>query len=364
MRILPRNRDELVLWYERYISPLSLIAGFLADNFILLRRVDLWRTNALLLLYLIICGIGIIFINMVEEKRIRRESLVRLVPFVFIAMQFSFGGLFSGYLSLYSRSASLASSWLFVFILAALLIGNERFIKWYRKYPFQLSLYFVCIFSFLIFYLPVLFLTIGAWMFVMSGAASILCIVLFMLLLRMLVPRTVKANRIKTLSTIVGIYIVFTGAYFLNIIPPLPLAIKYAGVYHSVTRSSDTYTLLGESLPWYDSFLNYNTTLHVSEGDPAYVYAAIFAPTGLTTDLVHEWQQYSTTTKSWQTVDVIRFPIKGGRDGGYRTYTAKTSIDAGDWRVNVRTTEGQLIGRVDFTVVYTDATTTLVTTTE
>lgn len=364
MRFLPRNRDKLILWYERYVSPLFLVAGFLSDNFILLKRVDLWRTNALLLFYLFMCGIGIIYINLIDEKKIRSDRWIRFVPVVFIAMQFSFGGLFSGFLSLYSRSASVASSWLFVFILAGLLLANERFIKFYRKYVFQLAMYFLCTFSFLTFYLPVLFKEIGARMFLISGMVSIVYICLFMLMLRILTPKTVITNRIKTLASIATIYIVFNTAYFCNIIPPLPLAIKYAGVYHSVSRSGDTYTLIGESLPWYEDFLNYNTTLHISDGDPAYVYAAIFAPTGLTTDLVHEWQEYSTSTKSWQTTDVIRFPIVGGRDGGYRTYTAKTDIDPGEWRVNVRTVDGQLIGRVNFTVVDVSTSTTLVTKTD
>ena len=58
-RYLPKDVEELVHWYERYISPLSLVAGFLADNFILLRRVDLWRSNALLFSYLIVAAAGI-----------------------------------------------------------------------------------------------------------------------------------------------------------------------------------------------------------------------------------------------------------------------------------------------------------------
>jgi hypothetical protein len=38
-RFLPRDTQELVLWYERFISPLALIGGFISDNLILLRRI-------------------------------------------------------------------------------------------------------------------------------------------------------------------------------------------------------------------------------------------------------------------------------------------------------------------------------------
>ena len=51
----------------------------------------------------------------------------------------------------------------------------------------------------------------------------------------------------------------------------------------------------------------------------------------------------------------------GGRDGGYRGYSIKNDVTAGKWRVNVKTGDGKLIGRVGFTVedVQRRATTTL-----
>ena len=103
---LAKNVEELVHWYERYISPLSLIAGFLADNYILLRRVDLLRSNLLLFSYLIIAAAGIVCINLIETGRLRQPWILKAAPLVPVVVQFSFGGLFSGYLSLYSRSAA------------------------------------------------------------------------------------------------------------------------------------------------------------------------------------------------------------------------------------------------------------------
>src|SRR5205085_2832031 len=109
-RYLPKDIHEVVHWYERYISPLSLIAGFLADNFILLRRVDLLRSNLLLFSYLIIAALGIVLINLIERGRIRKKWVVQAAPLIPVIVQFSFGGLFSGYLSLYSRSAAFPAS--------------------------------------------------------------------------------------------------------------------------------------------------------------------------------------------------------------------------------------------------------------
>jgi hypothetical protein len=44
------------------------------------------------------------------------------------------------------------------------------------------------------------------------------------------------------------------------------------------------------------------------------------------------------------------FSIDGGRDGGYRWYSRKTSVRPGRWRVQIQTQTGQILGEVAFTV--------------
>ena len=48
--------------------------------------------------------------------------------------------------------------------------------------------------------------------------------------------------------------------------------------------------------------------------------------------------------------DRIPIVIAGGRDKGYRGYTVKQRVVPGDWRVDVETAEGRVIGRVSFQV--------------
>ncbi len=349
-KYFPKSVEEMVLWYQHYVSPLSLIAGFLSDNLFLTKRVDLLRTNLLLLFYLFVCAFGIVAINLIMAGRVKNMRIVRMAPVISICMQFAFGGLFSGYLSLYSRSASLATSWIFVIVLAALLLGNERFMRFYSLFPFQISLYFGSLFSFLIFYLPVVFHQIGPQMFLISGGVSLAIITVFLMGLYRLVPEIVKKNRTRVARSIAIIYIAFNVLYFTNLIPPLPLAIKDAGVYHSVIHESDgTYQLTGEVLPWYEAYLNYNDVFHQVAGDPVYVYTAIFAPNDLSTTIEYQWQQKENG--AWVTTDTLTFPILGGREAGYEGYTVKDNVTAGYWRVNVITSYGQLIGRAAFSVV-------------
>ncbi|MBI5003853.1 DUF2914 domain-containing protein [Candidatus Kaiserbacteria bacterium] len=346
--------QELMLWYERYVSPVALVTGFLADNYILLKRVDLLQTNLLLIFYLVVAALGIIVIHFVESGRMRDRRVVKALPLVLIAMQFAFGGLFSGYLSLYGRSAALPLNWIFVFILAALVLGNERFMRLYSRFLFQIGLYFTVLFSFLIFFLPIVTHRIGPLMFMLSGALSLFMISLFLWILRRFVPEVVDTNLRRTTAIIVVIYSLFNILYFLNLIPPLPLALKDAGVYHGVVRTqAGQYELSGEPVRWYEPFLRYNTIYHAASGEGVYVFSSIFAPAGLSTVILHEWQKYDDISQQWISAGTVRFPIVGGRDGGYRGYSFKSSLLPGKWRVNVITEYGQLIGRIAFEIVPT-----------
>lgn len=351
-RYLPKSAEELVHWYERYISPISLVAGFLADNYILLRRVDLLRSNLLLFSYLIVAAAGIILINAIETGRIQKSWAVNVAPFIPVVVQFAFGGLFSGYLSLYSRSAAFPVSWIFVIVVAALLLGNERFTRLYTRFTFQAALYFTVLFSFFIFFLPVVFHAIGPYMFLLSGIVAVAVFAAFLSLLFTIVPEMVRKEQTAVARSIALIFIGFNVLYFAGAIPPLPLALKDAGIYHSVTHLPDgSYGLSGEPVPWYEAYLHYNTAFHRAPGESAYAFSAVFAPSGLSTVILHEWQRYDVPTKRWVTTDTLRFTIDGGRDGGYRGYSIKTDPAAGAWRVNVITQYGQLIGRISFTVV-------------
>jgi len=351
-RYFPKSTEELLHWYERYISPIALVVGFLLDNFFFLTRIDILQTHLIFFSYLILVGASIILLHFIEAGRMRNRYVVHASPLIPVVMQFAFGGLFSGYLALYSRSASIAVSWIFVLIIAGLLIGNERFRHLYSQLVFQVSLYFTVLFSFLIFFLPVVLLHIGPLMFIMSGITSLLVITLFIWLLDRVVPEIVRKDIRRIVVVIAVIFGSFNILYFANIIPPLPLALKDAGVYHSVVRTSGgDYQLLAEPVPWYASYLQYNTQYHATAGEGVYVYSAIFAPSGLSTVILHQWQRYDEGLHLWMTADILRFAIVGGRDGGYRGYSFKSAPIPGKWRVNVITEYGQLIGRISFTVM-------------
>jgi len=345
---LPRNTEELIQWYERYISPVTLIAGFTLDA-IIFRQVDLWFSNILLFSYLAIASVCILLLNMILTGVLRGRSWIVAAPFLPAIIQFAFGGLFSGYVILYSQSAALAVSWIFVAILAALLIGNERFRHLYKLFSFQMGLLFFGVFSFLTFFLPVVLGRVGTPVFLLGGAAS-LAVMFFVFRLNARLVPTVAGERKKVMQAVGAIFLLFNILYFSNAIPPLPLALKKAGVYHNVERQGDGYVLTAEPVPWYESYLRYNTVFHKTAGETVFVYSAVFAPTKFSTTILHEWEFYDEKAQSWVKTATFGFPITGGRDGGYRGYSLRDNLEAGKWRVNVKTGTGLIIGRIAFTV--------------
>jgi hypothetical protein len=47
----------------------------------------------------------------------------------------------------------------------------------------------------------------------------------------------------------------------------------------------------------------------------------------------------------------ISYPISGGSAQGYKGFSERFAVTPGEWRCDVETVQGQLIGRVQFTVV-------------
>jgi hypothetical protein len=345
---LPRSTEELLQWHERYISPLTLVIGFTLDA-VIFRNVDLVASNILLFVHLCIAASGIVLFHLVHSGYLRSKFFLQFLPFVPSLIQFSFGALFGGFVILYSQSAAYATSWIFIAILAALLIGNERFRRLYTQFAFQATIYFAVLISFCVFFLPIIFLRIGTEIFLFSEAVALVATLFLLRTFAYFAPQIVHAARWTLLKSIGSILLIFNVLYFTNAIPPIPLALKDAQVAHGLSRAGDIYMLEAEPLLWYQQYLNYNTTFHRAPGERIYVFSAIYAPARLSTTITHEWEYYDESAGKWILKSSVPFPISGGRESGYRGYTISNSAEEGAWRVNVRNGE-KLVGRVSFTV--------------
>jgi len=99
------------------------------------------------------------------------------------------------------------------------------------------------------------------------------------------------------------------------------------------------------------SFFSYSPDFHEASDTPVYAYTAIFSPANLSTNIIHNWQYYDETKKSWITESRVELSVSGGRGGGFRTYSIQNNLASGNWRVSVETPDGAVIGRLRFTIV-------------
>jgi hypothetical protein len=213
---------------------------------------------------------------------------------------------------------------------------------------------YLCVFSFLIFYVPVLIHKISAWVFVLSGVISLVVILGFIYIL---VKVTKERFYKHTFRVSLAVGIIFVGMnvlYFTNIIPPLPLSLKDSGIYHSLSRDSNGGYVVGEEVEGWSRYFKLYSDLHIVSGDTVYAFSAVFSPAAFNTGVVHEWQWLNSKTNDWVTESKVNLPVAGGRDGGYRTYSAQTALSEGHWRVNVLTSTGLVLGTLRFNVIYTN----------
>ena len=339
--------------FERPLSGASMVAGFAFDNYYF-GRVDHPATQIVLFVYVLFAIASILALHVVESRDEGELQGIYLKahPLIVAATQFALGGLWSAFLVFYGRSAVISASWPFLIVLAAMLVGNEIFRKYHSRLAFNCTLLFFALFSYAIFVVPVFTKAMGQQTFLLSGLAAVIVFLLVLLLLWDIGPERIrKAWRGIALGA-VGVFAILNLFYFTNILPPLPLALANAGIFHSVTKEGDIYRAVAEPQPrfanWYGG-IGASPVMHVGRGESLSVYGAVFAPIQLRTQIFHTWQRYDDVA-GWQNQARVRIDIIGGRDGGFRGFSSKSMPRVGRWRVNIETADGLLIGRVAFSV--------------
>jgi hypothetical protein len=326
--------------YEKFLIPGTLIAGT-AFDFWTFKTISIGASFLLLGIYALVAG-ALIALTTLEKVK----SKVQLAQ---VIIQFTFGALLSGSLVFYWFSGSLSVTWPLVLLIALLMGTNEVFRHFYLKAEVQISVFFFIIFSLFSLGLPFLFNSLSPWLFILSGALSLLLIYFYVLLLGRS-STMVQLVRHRIILSVTLIFFMMNGLYFGNIIPPIPLSLRAAGIYHSVTKVGDDYVLVGEDESWLDQLLP-GQKIHMKIGETLYAYTAIFAPADLNAEIIHDWQYYDEATDEWVNQGKYSFGITGGRQDGYRGYSQKSALKPGRWQVIVETERGQILGRIGFEII-------------
>lgn len=342
--------------YQKWIMPGALILGFVVDT-ITLNQIDQKLDNAILLIHLLIVATCISLLTTKKTVFGDKIGIDKKERFITTLMLFSFGGLFSGFLIFYTRSGSLISSWPFVVALLALMLGTEMKRHYYSKIVFQITILFIALLAHMAFLLPLIFNRIGVSIFIISSLVAFFLAYIFMRFLRVLNRKKLSFYWRGIITRLLVVFVIFHALYFTNIIPPIPLSLKYKAVYYEVEKTSNfTYTAYYEKTPWWNIVRKRSRDVQWQRGDDIFVFTQIFAPAKLNTEIYHVWEYRKNENHKWKETDRIRIPISGGRKDGFRGFSNKTNLTGGEWRVKISTGRNQMLGNIKFTITESDTT--------
>lgn len=262
-------------------------------------------------------------------------------------LHFLLGTLLNVYTIFYFKGGTFLSSAFFLGLLATLLILNEIRPPRISKHVLRNSLFSLCLISYLNILVSILAGSIGAVVFTAAIVLSIaIQSFLWWILQRKLDAKKVAWEIRRPSLAVTGIYVLF---YLFKVLPPVPLSVKYIGVFHHISKIGSEYQL-DSTRPKWRFWENGDQTFEAAPGDSIYCFVQIFSPTRFKDELFIRWK-YHDAKRGWTDSDAIPLAVIGGRDEGYRGFTLKSNYQPGDWRVSVETAGGREVGRIGLHVI-------------
>lgn len=258
----------------------------------------------------------------------------------YFLLQFLFGSLFSALFILYFKSSSHWLAWLTSLVLGVLLVANEFLESEYKRFTLSWAMFGLCAMLLFNFALPFMLGSIHAvWFYLSTLLGAALAFWLY--------KKTPQHyGSIKPVGIIAA---VLMFAYVADMIPPVPLVKRDVAVAYELNKTNGSYLLKQQASAWWVFWRKTSSDLEVMPGQRVYCFSSVFAPPGLQTRLIHRWQHYDKK-EGWKTESRAGFSLAGGRYGGFRGYTYKSSLAEGDWRVSVETENEKTIAVYSFSV--------------
>ncbi|MCA9359702.1 DUF2914 domain-containing protein [Candidatus Nomurabacteria bacterium] len=338
-----KKTSTLFRFVAHHWLTLGFVLGFITDM-ILLNRIDDLVDNLILLFYVLLATTAMLLLYVGVAERAPSFLSNFFKKYSPILMQYAFGGLLSGMLIFYGRSGDWLASAPFLLLILGVILGNEFVGKRSDRLVYNLALYFIGLFSYVVLVIPVLTGLMGDWVFVVSGIIALMMVTFVIRILHWIVPNFMEANVGRVILVIGFIYIGFNTLYFTSLIPPIPLSLTDLEIVQSVNRlESGGYRVVTELQPWYRSIPFIHPVIHPT-GNSIACFARVYAPTKLSTKIYHRWE-YKDEAGVWRQHFRFGYDISGINKGGYGGYTVADSFFSGVWRCSVETERGQVLGR-------------------
>lgn len=348
--MITEYKNSFLKYYEKNETKLDIlvfIAGFLFD-IVTMSDIDDIFSIVQQIVYL-----GIIFTIIYFEILFRlfkwkpEPKIVRVWEYRTLVLHFFLGSLLSLYSLFYIKSASVLHSLIFLGMMLLVLFANELPGVKKSNISIKAGMFGVCLFSFFSILFPLLLGFVGWTPLLLAIAATGGVFYAMYRLLFKSIPDHYSLTKIvlAPAGSVIGLFLIF---YVMGWIPPIPLSVVEHGIYHGVEKQDGNY-LLSSERPWWRFWHSGDQHFVARPGDRIFYYTQIYSPTRFQDQIFIQWSQLNTKG-NWVAADKIPLQVVGGRKMGFRGFAFKSNYQPGEWRVQVLTTHGQEITRIEFEV--------------
>jgi len=343
---------EIYNKYQNYLPALFFVSGFVFD-LLTTRRIDQSVSLIQQFVYLLLIMILIYWEVCTPKSFLKENSFANKIwSFHIETLHFLFGSLLSLYTIFYFKSSSLMTSFLFMLLLAGLLLINE--LPTFKKKGLRVrsALLALCLSSYFIYLVPVVTGALGVTSFVLAMVLSVSLYLIVCVRIDKVTNDKSWLNK-NILAPGLAVQFAFVLLYFLKVLPPVPVSIKYIGVYHHIERQENQFVLSYER-DWWRFWQSGAQTFSTRQDDRIYCFVSIFSPTQFEDRVRLQWL-HKDKDKGWRIHDNIPLVIKGGREQGFRGFAYKSNFSLGQWQVRVQTSDNREVGRIYFNVQKSNA---------
>lgn len=319
--------------FTRFFPVLAFLGGFVWDSITLGKIVqssDLW----ILFAYWVVAFLVLIILG--------RNPSEKWQPKLTYAVQFCFGSLFSALVVFYFKSSGSIYTFLFVLILAAILISNEFLKDRYSRLGVSWTLFCLSGTMYLNFLIPHVVHGVGVIWFLLScvlGFAPVYA------LWRM----ASQPGRLSLIApVVVSLALVF--AWFVDVIPPVPMVMKQNIVCKAFEKIEGDYTCLQPTPGILERLGLKDQIVYHAPGEKLFLLSSVFGPSKVEVELEQRWMWEDPVSGEWQKRGSVPFLMRGGRESGWRLYSNKQIMEPGYWRVVTALKDGAEIGQIEFVV--------------